>query len=50
MGRIGAGVALAIQLLLPFVAMPLAGEWKIRLVVLISDFEEIRFDTGIFLR
>jgi copper transport protein len=30
--------------------MPLAGEWKIRLVVLISDFEEIRFDTGIFLR
>ena len=30
--------------------MPLAGEWKIRLVVFISDFEEIRFDTGIFLR
>ncbi len=30
--------------------MPLAGEWKMRLIVLISDFEEIRFDTRVSLR
>ena len=30
--------------------MPLAGEWNLRLLVLISDFEEIRFDTRIPIR
>jgi len=30
--------------------LPLAGDWKLRLLVLISDFEEIRFDTRIPIR
>jgi copper transport protein len=30
--------------------MPLAGKWKIQLLVLISDFEEIRFETLVPLR
>ena len=30
--------------------MPLAGNWKIQLLVLISDFEEIRFETLVPLR
>jgi copper transport protein len=30
--------------------MPLAGEWRIQLLVLISDFEENRFDTQVPLR
>jgi hypothetical protein len=30
--------------------MPLAGNWKIQLLVLISDFEEIRFETQLALR
>jgi copper transport protein len=30
--------------------MPLAGEWNLRVLVLISDFEEIRFDTRIPIR
>jgi copper transport protein len=30
--------------------MPLAGNWKIELLVLISDFEEIRFETQLALR
>ena len=30
--------------------LPLAGDWNLRLLVLISDFEEIRFDTRIPIR
>ena len=30
--------------------LPLAGDWKLRLLVLISDFEEIRFNTRIPIR
>ena len=30
--------------------MPLAGKWRIQLPVLISDFEENRFDTQVPLR
>ena len=30
--------------------LPLSGDWNIRLLVLISDFEEIRFDTRVPIR
>ena len=30
--------------------LPLTGDWNLRLLVLISDFEEIRFDTRIPIR